>query len=209
MKRKPSWTKASRIACCAGSGCTLIGSRSPESTARAISSSVVTPMFIPRSCCPSIIVIGVSHGISSPNGTTCTAPGLHLEGTAEPQLRELDVLLVLLVAALDLDRRLQTDGQPLDLLVDGTALDPHLTLDDTARNDVDLGQHRLDRSPAGTQAREQLLERPCLSFSSDPCDPLILRNAIRPWPVPSLPSQGGRFLATPFAETHLHYARTP
>ena len=150
--------KASRIAFCAGSGCTLIGSRSPESTARAISSSVVTPMFIPRSVCPSIVVTGVSHGISSPNGTTCTALGLQLEGTTEPLLGELHVLLVLLVLALDLDLGLQTDGQPLDLLVHGAALDPHLTLDDAARDDVDLGQHRLDRSPTGPQAREQPLE---------------------------------------------------
>ncbi len=73
LKRKPSPMNASRIAFCAGSGCTLIGSRSPESTARAISSSVLTPMFIPRSACPSIIVIGVSQGISRPNCTACTA----------------------------------------------------------------------------------------------------------------------------------------
>ena len=139
LKRKPSWPNASRIACCAGSGCTLIGSRSPESTARAISSSVVTPMFIPGRCVPRIVVIGVSHGISSPNGTACTAPGLHLERTTEPLLGELDVLLVLLVAALDLDPGLQSDGQPLDLLVHGPALDPHLALYDPARDDVLLG----------------------------------------------------------------------
>ncbi len=57
-------------------------------------------------------------------------PGPHLERAAEAQLGELDVLLVLLVLALDLDPGLQTHGEALDLLVDGTALDPHLALDD-------------------------------------------------------------------------------
>ena len=111
-----------------------------------------------------MLVTGVSHGISSPNGTTCTAPGLHLEGATETLLGELDVLLDFLVTALDLDACLQTDGQPLDLLVHRPALDPHLTLDDTAGHDVRLGEHRLHGGAAGAHAREQLLEAHVHSF---------------------------------------------
>ncbi len=85
--------------------------------------------------------------------------GLELEGAAQLELGELDVLLVLLVPALDLDLGLEPDGQPLDVLVHGPALDPHLALDDSARNDIDLRQYRLDRGPAGPETREQLLER--------------------------------------------------
>jgi hypothetical protein len=84
--------------------------------------------------------------------------GLKREGATEPHLGELDVLLRLLVLALDLDPRLEPHGQPLDLLVDGTTLDPHLTLDHTARDHVGLRQHGLDRGAAGSQTREQLLE---------------------------------------------------
>lgn len=84
--------------------------------------------------------------------------GLHLEGTAQTNPDELDVLLLLLVAALHLDPCLQADGETLDLLVDTAALDTHLALDDTARDHVLLGEHRLHGGPTGTQAREQLLE---------------------------------------------------
>lgn len=142
---------------------------------------------------------------------------LQLEGTAEPQLRELDVLLVLLVVmALDLDPGLETDRQTLDRLVHGPALDPHLTLDDAAGYDVDLGQHRLDRSPTGPQAREQPLEPHVFSSSGnapllfcpdrilDPYkrDPAVSGSAHSPW-------QDARSLTTPYAVTPLYYARTP
>ncbi|KUJ68799.1 hypothetical protein ACZ90_16345 [Streptomyces albus subsp. albus] len=47
---------------------------------------------------------------------------LDLEGPAEVQLGELDVLLGLLVPALDLDPRLEPDVESLDLLGDRTPL---------------------------------------------------------------------------------------
>ena len=96
--------------------------------------------------------------------------------------------LVLLVTALDLDPRLQADGEPLDLLRHGPALDPHLALHDPARHDVHLGELGLHRRTTGTQAREQLLEAHVHSF-------LVLTPTIRamtvagsrarPSPVPS------------------------
>lgn len=91
-------------------------------------------------------------------------PGLHLEGPTDVLLGELDVLLALLVAALDLDPRLEADVEPLDPLVHGAALEPHLTLDDPAGDDVRLGQLRLDGRAPGTHAREQLLEAHIYSF---------------------------------------------
>ncbi len=60
--------------------------------------------------------------------------------------------------ALDLDAGLEPHGQVLDLLVDGTALDPHLALNDAAGHHVRLGRDRLDVPTARSQAREQLLE---------------------------------------------------
>ena len=78
------------------------------------------------------------------------------------------------------------DGQPLDLLVDRTPLDPHLTLDDAARNGVQLDEFRLHRSTAGPQAREQPLEPHVLFpprqslLSVGPYGSLIPTNAIRP-----------------------------
>lgn len=85
-------------------------------------------------------------------------PRPHLERAAEPQLGELDVLLGLLLLALDLDPGLQSDGEPLDLLVHRSALNPYLTLDDPTRYDVELGQLRLHRCTTGTHTREQPLE---------------------------------------------------
>lgn len=84
--------------------------------------------------------------------------GLDLEGTTETLLDELQVLLDLLVPALDLDTGLETDGESLDLLVDRSALDTHLALDDPARHDVLLGQLGLDGRAAGAMLASSLLK---------------------------------------------------
>lgn len=93
-----------------------------------------------------------------PEGYDVHGTGPHLERATEPQLGELDVLLGLRVLALDLDPGLQAHGESLDLLIHGTALDPHLALDDPTRYDVELGKLGLHRSATGTHAREQPLE---------------------------------------------------
>lgn len=121
--------------------------------------------------------------------------GLHLEGTTQTLLGEDDVLLVLLVAALDLDPRLQPDGQPLDLLLHGSTLDPNLALDDSAGHDVRLGDDRVHRSTTGAQAREQLLEAHALT-------PLErIWRLRRDYPVPT------RNLRPRFQVDAFHYAR--
>lgn len=116
--------------------------------------------------------------------------GLQLELTAQPHLGELDVPLVLLVPALHLDTGLEPHGEPLDPLVDGAALDVHLALDDTARYDVHLRQHRLH---GGTPAPRLASSRLKAMSRSSPRPRLWCRllpagqNAIRARPVPYAP----------------------
>ena len=131
---------------------------SVESTAWAIASSVETPMLMPVSCCPMNIVTGVSQGTSSWNGTVCVAPSFSSSAPPSCCRAELDVLLHLPVVGLHLDLRHETDGQPLDLLVDGARLDVHLTLYDAARHHVRLVQDGVHRRTSDAHTREQLLE---------------------------------------------------
>lgn len=117
-----------------------------------------------------------------PEGYDVHGTGPRLERATEPKLGELDVLLGLRVLALDLDPGLQTDGEPLDLLIHGPALDPHLALDDPTRYDIEFGQLGLHRSTTGTHAREQPLEAHVYSSLVLPLD---TRHDRGRFPVPS------------------------
>ncbi len=134
----------------------------------------------PRSDCPSIMVIGVSHGISSPKGTACTAPAF---GWKAPPSRALVNSISCLyswspLSRLDLGLGARPTAPSISWSTEppGSAPPPWTT---PPRYDVGLDRLGLHRSPTGPQAREQLLERHVCPSPGLRVNPRSY-NAIRP-----------------------------